>query len=49
MEFKQVYEYIEGKNNELSLVDPNHNIKNLIYHIQGGSYTGVMGSCIVGI
>ena len=28
---KQVYEYLEGKSDRLSLVDPNHNAKNLRY------------------
>ena len=33
----------------LSLVDPNHNAKDLRYQVIGGSYTCVIGNCIVDI
>ena len=43
----QVYEYLEGKSNRLSLVDPNHNAKNLRHQILGGSCTGIIGDVLL--
>ena len=46
---EQVYYHLEGKINQLILVDPNQNAKELRYQIIGGFCVGVIGDNLIDI
>ena len=35
---RDICKFLEGKSNHFSITDPNHNAKNLCYHLIGGSF-----------
>ena len=42
-DLKQTKDHLQGKTNQISLPDPNHNVKNLMYQLIGGSFPASIG------
>ena len=44
---KMAIDYLRWKNNQTGVIGSNHNLKNLRYHMIGGSYSPVVGVHVI--